>query len=75
MGLVSGLYKMGTPGIATVDDIERRLRRKLKRLVEELGKQEVLRLLANASLRKEDEAVRDRLIAFINDPKSIVAVR
>ena len=67
MSLVSSIYRMSVPEIVTVDDIDRRLRAKLGRLIEQLGSSATILALSNAVLRKDDEPLRERLIALIRD--------
>lgn len=49
MGDVSSIYRQGVPPVATEAERDRRLRRKLRQLMEELGVQPVLTALSGSA--------------------------
>ena len=67
MSLVSSIYRMSVPEIVTAEDVERRLRAKLRRLNEQLGPTAVILAMSNATVRKDDEPLRERLIAMTRE--------
>ena len=63
MGLVSALYRMvPSEGPASKAESDRRVAYKLRRLVATHGEAEVIRRLRGATVPKEYEAMRSRLI-------------
>jgi hypothetical protein len=61
MSLVSGLYRMGTPVASTDAEISRRIRRKLRKLMELHGPEYVLASLDTPEGYSKD-SVRYRLV-------------
>ena len=69
MSLVSGIYRMSMPEIVTADDKERRITKKIRRLVEQIGSDAAVLQLSNSVIRKDDEPLRDRLIQLVRENK------